>query len=152
VAGSQSAERLSRPVQSSTVGSDGRVHSSSDATVGNLIVDQYSDFGHRIFASNAKPAVVADALKPLMCNPHGAGAIAAHQVADALKGMSKDERARLKSRDAAGLTELSIMLVAAFDGVSANAIRSDEALGPGIYHDAIYGFRVALDVCHFFGE
>jgi hypothetical protein len=151
VAVAQTAGRLSRPVQPSAMGPDGKLHIARDATFGNLAVDIYSDLGRQLYAAEGEPESYRQGMKKAICLMHGRDELAAARVAEALKGMSKDERARLKSRDAASLTELSIKVVAVFDGVSADAIRSDEALGPGAYHDAINGFRVTLDACHFFG-
>lgn len=77
--------------------------------------------------------------------------MAAHELEPVLPGLSAETRTRLKARDEASLTDLAIVLTASFDRVSADAIRTDEALGPGVYHDAIIGFSTALDVCNFFG-
>lgn len=148
----QTTVRLARPFEPSTAGPDGRLRVNRNATMGNMVVDQYSRFGVKISAAGSNRKYVVEALKPLMCESSGSGSMVANELADILKKTSKDERARLKARDPASLTTLSITLIAAFDGVSGDAIRADEALGPGVYHDAIDGFRVALEVCDFLGK
>lgn len=152
LAAAQPAERMSRPFQESTTGPDGRLQVSRDATMGNLVVDQYSRIGALLFAPGANLEAVAEGARPLMCDLGGSAGIAAVSLRRLINRMDADERMRLRSRDAASLTELSIALAADLDGVRAEAIRTDEAHGPGVYHNAINGFRVALDVCRFFGH
>lgn len=143
----QTAERLSRPVQSSAMGQDGRLQVSPSATLGNMTVDQYGHFGRRMLAPGADPEVIAQALKSIMCNPSGVQATAVVAIRDARNAMSRADRARLRDGDPDTLTQLSITALARLDGVNPDAVRADEALGPGVYHEAITGFRAALQVC-----
>lgn len=150
IAAAQVPERLTRP-RESTIGADGKLHAPADATMGNLIVDTYSSLGAVVSRPEGPPEGVASGLKSVTCQG-ATGPLVAYKVRELLKTTSKADRMRLKSRDAAGLTEFSIRLVAGLDDASVEAIRADEALGPGAYHNAIGGFRWALDVCGFFGE
>lgn len=151
----QSGERLARPFEASRTGPDGKLIVARNATFGSLIVDQYANFSRLVKAkhpdfSAPETDFVAKALKPLMCD--GSAGVPAAMVAREWRGLSKSERARLRARDPASLTDFSIRMIAIFDGASADAIRADEAIGPGVYHDAIDGFRIALDVCDLFGQ
>ncbi len=147
----QTPERLARPVAPSAMGSDGRMHVSPGATMGNLLVDQYAAFGRRLSAPDVDRAAMTSALRPMMCNMNGAGGFIADRLRPMISAMSRDERAQVRARDEARLTGLAVALAASFDDAEASAVTADEALGPGVYHDAIGGFATALDACHFFG-
>ncbi|HWW12721.1 MAG TPA: hypothetical protein VN018_09400 [Brevundimonas sp.] len=141
------AERLSRPNSPSIMGQDGRLQVSPNATLGNLLVDQYSNFGRRLLAPGANPDAVALALQPVMCARQGVNASAAIAVRGALRDLDRTDRARLKGGDPESLTQFSITILAQWDRVNADDIRADEALGPGVYHEAIAAFRSALQLC-----
>ncbi|WP_395644815.1 hypothetical protein [Terricaulis sp.] len=147
----QAPERLARPFPESRMGEDGRLVVASNMTLGNLAVDQFANYGRRIFAPEADREIVTRALTPMMCDTATAGGFARDQVAQLVRGMSRQERDRLKARDPASIEALAIAVAARLDGADAEAIRADEALGPGAYRDAINGFSVALDACRFFG-
>ncbi|WP_157138889.1 hypothetical protein [Asticcacaulis biprosthecium] len=151
VAGAQPAERLARPVKHSYTGEDGKFHVEKDATVGNLGVDAYANLGRRMATADLDAVAMSKALKPVLCDRAGAQAVAA-VVKDALKEMTTAQRARLKAREPESLTDLAIIIAASLDQVDADAIRADEALGPGAYHDAITGFRIGLEACDFYGQ
>ena len=143
----QPAERMSRPVPSSEMGQHGRLQVSPNATLGNLVVDQYSNFGRRMLAPGASPESVALALKPIMCSRQCVNANAAIAIRDVQNTMSRAERAQLRDGDPDSLAQFSIMVLARLDRVNPEEIRADEALGPGVYHEAITAFRAALQLC-----
>ena len=146
----QQAERMTRPFAMHE-GADGKLSVSPDATVGNMVVDIFVGIGEKVVTFNGDRELLIKGYTSVMCNQKGAGAMAAHFAEDAIKAMSKDQRAKLKARDTESLTSLSIAVLAGLDGVAAEAIRADEALGPGIYQSAIAGMSLALDRCDFFG-
>ena len=143
------APRLSRPVSPAATGADGKLEMSGKTTFGNLVVEQHATVG-RIFAANPNGNSLLTGLKPTLCDG-ATGAIAAYAAKEVLKRMTQADRARVKSKDAAALTDLAIGTAAVLDAVSPEAIRADEALGPGAYHDAISGFRIAFVACRFYG-
>lgn len=148
----QSSDRLRRPVEASAEGADGKLEVSEKATIGNLTVDQYIALGRRVAGPDANPGVV-EAITGIICKKGGPlNSVSAYAVSEAMKGVRKDERALLKARDPATMTALATRAVAVLDGVSADAIRADEAIGPGAYHDAVTGMRTALVACDFFGQ
>jgi hypothetical protein len=144
-ANAQQPQRLTR--QESKAAPDGALVVNRNATLGNMVVDQYSDFGRKFAAATeAGRKGIGAGVKMVHCDS-AMGRITTDLMKPELKAMSKDQRALLKKRDPASLTALSINLLAALDKVDANAIRADEAIGPGVYHDAITGLNLALDVC-----
>lgn len=143
------AQRLARPFPASRTGADGRLVVSRDATFGNLIVDQYAALGRVAVDPTVKPEVVAIVTDMKCSSP--TGQLTAYTVGEILKGLGKGAKARLKARDPASMTGLAAATLAKLDGVSAEAILADEAIGPGAYHDAIGGMQLALVACKFFG-
>jgi hypothetical protein len=150
IAEPQQAARLTRPADA--IGPGGKV-ANPDATIGNMTVETYADAGRRVAAADSEPKRIGtiEGLKFFICDMDGLGAITADAVKAVVKPMTKDERARLKARDAASLTSFSVAVLARLDGITADAIRADEAIGPGVYHDAIAGLTIGLDACKFYG-
>jgi len=146
----QQAERMTRPFAMHE-DADGKLSVSPDASVGNMVVDIFVGIGEKVVTFNGDRELLIKGYTAVMCNQKGAGAMAGYIVEDTIKTMSKDQRAKLKARDAESLTTLSIAVLAGLDGVAAEAIRADEALGSGVYHPAIAGMSLALDRCGFFG-
>lgn len=149
-AGAQPVQRLARPVEASTIGADGKLVASENATFGNLVVDQYQRLGHRLATPDTNSAAT-DVMVELMCSTGSIGKVSAYAVTEALKETSKAERVRLKARDPDAMTNLAVGAIAVLDGIEAEAIRADEAIGPGAYHDAIAGLRFGLEACRFYG-
>lgn len=147
-AAAQTPERLVR--QASRMGDDGGLVVSPAATVGSLAVDQYLSLGRKFVPLNMDKKVLASALDGPICRG-GIGQATAVNLRDAIAGLGKADRALLKARNAESLSAVSISVLAALDGVDAAAIRADEAIGPGVYHDAINGLGLAMDLCGFFG-
>lgn len=146
----QEAQRMARPFAMHE-DADGKVSVSPDATVGNMAVDIYARIGGKVAGYSGDRELLIKGYEAILCNRNGAGAMAAHFAEDAIKAMSKDQRAKLKALEPESLTSLSIAVLAGLDGVAAEAIRADEALGPGVYQPAIAGMSLALDQCDFFG-
>lgn len=146
----QEAQRLARPFAMQE-GADGKLTVSPDATVGNMVVDMFDGIGEKVVRFNGDRELLIKGYTAVMCNRQGAGAMAAHFAGNAIGAMNQEERAKLKSRDADSLSALSISVLAGLDGVAAEAIRADEAIGPGVYSHAIAGMSLALDRCQFFG-
>ncbi len=146
----QQAERMTRPFAMHE-DADGKLSVLPDATMGNMVVDIFVGIGEKVVTFSGDREALVKGYAAVMCNRQGAGAMAGYIVEDTIKTMSKDQRAKLKARDAESLTTLSIEVLAGLDGVTAEAIRADEALGPGVYQPAIAGLTLALDRCGFFG-
>ncbi len=142
--------RLTRPAPSA-LNAEGRLVVAEGATFGQLLVDRYAAFGRQTAAPGADPEAVR-MWTTLMCSGSATSAVAAYAVEKSLKGLKKDVRARLRARDPASMTDLAAAAIATLDGVSPEAILADEAIGPGVYHDAIGGMRFALEACNFFGQ
>lgn len=150
LAGAESPERLARPHSTSTTGSGGSMVVSGDPTIGNMVVDQYAALGRKAANPDSDPKIVAMMTKAL-CSGGPIDKLTAYAVGKAMNGLDRKARARLKVRDDESMTGLATRAIATLDGVDAGAILADEAIGPGAYHDAIGGMRLALDTCHFFG-
>ncbi len=146
----QQPERMTRPFAMQE-GADGKLSVSPDATMGNMVVDIFAGIGEKVVGFSGDRELLIKGYMAVMCNRQGAGAMASHFAGDAIKAMSKDERAKLKARDAENLRALAIVVVAGLDGVAPEAVRADEALGPGVYGPPILGMSLALDRCGFFG-
>lgn len=91
VAEPQTPERLTRPF-ASHMEADGKLATPRDATLGNLVVDQYITMGANIAGAGVNRDMLVRAYKPTMCAPGGVGAIVAHAADLAVKAMSKEER------------------------------------------------------------
>ena len=149
-ASARQTERLQRPAPSA-LNEEGKLVVAEGATFGQLLVDRYAAFGRQTTAPDAAPETV-QAWTTLMCSRSTTRDVAAYAVGKALKDLKKDVRARLKARDPASMTALAAAMIGTLDGVSAEAILADEAIGPGAYHDAIVGMRTAIEACAFFGQ
>lgn len=90
--------------------------------------------------------------RPLICDDVVMSKLTSSMVGDVLKRTKKSDRNLLKARDQESLNDFSIQLIAIFDDVDPAVIRADEALGPGVYHDAIRGLGYSLEACSFFGQ
>lgn len=128
-----------------------RPHGPDDATFGAKLVDIYTSYGRVSVDPKLQGPYRETVLTALMCAKGVASNLTAYEAAETLKTMPRESRARVKARDAAVLTDLSIDIIAKADGASPDAIRADETLGPGVYHDAIEGLRVALAQCQLYG-
>ena len=147
-ADAQETGRLTRP-NASKPGADGKLVVAAEATFGNVAVDAYVSLGENLASGVDRKFVVATAQVSACRGP--IGAMSGVPVGNLIKRMSKEQRAKLKARELASLTAMSVEVLADLDGVGADLIAADEAIGPGVYHTAIAGMNYALDLCGFFG-
>lgn len=152
VASAQTPSRLTRPNASSST-SDGKLQAPANATIGNLVVDLFEASGRAaaIELNDEKERKAAAAVTEIAVCSSVAGSVSKTLLSDATRAMTAESLAKLKAHDPASLADVSIGMLATLDGVSAEAIRADEALGPGAYHDAILGMTASLVACRFFG-
>jgi hypothetical protein len=144
------AQRLERPFGMGEM-VDGKLVMAADATMGNMIVDQYVRLGRDTIPLGLERKMLVATLETITCRS-ATGSVTAATMPAALKALGADTRAKLKARDPASLASLSIEILARLDGVAPESVRADEAMGPGVYSDAIKGMTLALDVCGFFGH
>jgi hypothetical protein len=138
--------RLSRPESRDA---DGKLY--AESTVGNLMVDTIGST-RRYFLTSKNPAVAEVLVEQLYCKSLGSGEVYAISVANRLKKKAKDEKALLRARDPAATHLFALEIIGYLDNISAQSIADDEAIGPGVYHDAIAGMEQALQVCNFYGH
>jgi hypothetical protein len=146
----QTPARLRKPF-ASHMDTDGKLATSRDAAFGNLAVDQYMSMGANLGGTGANREMLMRACKPTMCSSGAVGAIVGYSSEMALKALSKARRAGLKARDPVLLEALPIAVLADLDNTRAEAIRADEAIGPGVYRDGIDALNLAWTACAFFG-
>lgn len=149
------AERLTRPANADMnrgKSADGRIRADPDMRFGSFIANSVAGFGRQYRDPSTDKATMA-AWRGLMCARSSATyQVMASTTRDALRALPKDVRKRLKTRDQASVTHLATLVVADLDGVDAEAIRDDEAIGPGAYHDVVEGVAGALEACDLFGQ
>lgn len=141
--GPAAAPRLSRPAP-------------DKATIGSLVVDIYARYARISVDPTLQGDTKTVLFKGMICGKSPGGFTGASDLTAALarelvKSMPREARARLKAADPAALTDLAVGIIARADGVTPDAIRADEALGPGVYHDPIEGLRFALVLCQLYG-
>jgi hypothetical protein len=128
---------------------DGKLY--AESTVGNLIVDGVGDMRRKI-QSYKSPEVVKILTEHFYCNSTGTSEVIKISVANRLKKKTKDEELLLRAGDTAAIHLLALETIGYLDNINPQAIADDEAIGPGVYHDAIAGMEQALQVCNFYGH
>jgi hypothetical protein len=141
-----SAPRLTRPAASSV---DGKFN--ENATVGNIIVDTIGDM-HRKIQSFKTPEVARILAKQLYCNQSGTSEVIKISVWDVLKKKRKEQIALLRNGDPVATHLIALETIGHLDDVNAQAIITDENIGPGVYRDPVAGMEQALQACDFYGH
>ncbi|WP_294121056.1 hypothetical protein [Sphingomonas sp.] len=114
-----------------------------DATMGQVVV------GYYIELQTKHPNSVSVMNDDFTCRNSVPQILKATTVKKA-RGLSGDVKAALVANNQSALESLSVDVIAELDGVDAVKIRTDEALGPGVYRPAITAIAYTIGRCRFY--
>lgn len=132
--GPDPAEAQSDPARAGLIEAIFNTYASLGAAAASLPADRLESF-IRAGSCDSAGAVYADEIIRLETEAQGAAA-----------------RARLEARDPEIITSMSMVVLETLEDVPAGAIAADEAIGPGVYHDALRGVDLLQSVCRLLGD
>ncbi len=119
-----------------------------DMTIGQLVVSHYS-YLQREYLSKFDEAQKLRFSQVTVCG--STAQLLGYELKVHKKALSKADQALVKSSDKQVIMRLIIGAIGALDQVPASSIAADEAIGPGVYHNAILGADYAVRRCRLLG-